>query len=174
VNQRGEDLTGDRGTPRKRTHDRRSGRYVKDFSNNNVGEFPTTIEQTNPEWTSSAPADASGTAEGWGDAPPATSEQPVEDPADPWDTINSNTTQATPTLTESSNPPYQKKPVEITKGLDEYFIDQKKKSDELAALLASKEIAAPSPRTVDKDETGGRYVEVKKTRRRSSQKERGI
>jgi len=162
-NQRGEDLTGER-PPRKRQFDRRSGRPITKYGDNNVGDFPTAEEQGS-EWTSAAPPQQPNEiAEGWGDNTTATTAAPESDLAASWDAIDQSTSQAAPSqpVTTESGVWEKPKPKEPpTKGLDDYLVEQKKKSEELAALLASHNVAT-SPRTIEKDESGGRYVEAQR------------
>jgi len=128
VNQRGQDLTGER-PPRKRPFDRKSGRFVKDFSNNNVGDFPK-VEQETQDWTTNAappPETEVAGPEGWGE----NDEAPTTDPTAE---VDKATTEATP----DTAAPDQEKPKENqlpTKGYDEFLAEREKKKSRISCSL---------------------------------------
>jgi hypothetical protein len=166
-NQRGQNLTGDQ-RPRGREHDRKSGKFVKNFSNNNVSDFPK-VEQEPADWNleSAPPVDNGG--EGTSTWTGGNDTETTDTQAG-WDDVNQATGDATPSATATKEEKGGKPAVEgavakvpepETKSYEDYLKEQVKKRTELQELLANKQISAPTPRqvVVDKTETG-RYVDA--------------
>jgi len=144
---------------RKRQYgDKKSGGFIKEFSNNNVGtNFPKIEQEAPAEWTSTAPTDQLDASTGWGDNAPT---ETTTDTNVDWDTINQETSQNVPKAPQVSQ---NKKPiVPQTKTLDDYLTEQKHKQEKLADLLEKNSVTAPVPRTIEKDESGGRYFDSQK------------
>jgi len=156
-NQRGEDLTGEKKTRKRQPYgDKKSGGFVKEFSNNNVGtNFPKVEQEAPAEWTSTAPDLLDASAEGWGDNAPA---ETTTDANAQWDAINQETNQNVP----KAPPVSQKKPTEPpTKTLDDFRMEQEQNKEKLDALFKKNSVIAPVPRTIEKDESG-RYFDYQK------------
>jgi hypothetical protein len=129
---------------------------VSNYGNKNVGNI--SIEEQNADWTNTAapPEVDKMEGEGWGEDNTATTEQPQAS----FEEVDKATIEAAPAAAPEKEKEKDKEEEAPTKGLEEYLAEQKKKVEELATLLANKEISTPVPRTVEKDESGGRYVEV--------------
>jgi len=139
---------------------------LKNFSNNNVSEFPK-IEQEPAEWLESAPPaeNADGTTS-WTDNAAETANAVSAE----WEDVNqatSETAPSAPSSKEGGKPTGEGTAAKIiepeTKSYEDYLKEQEKKRTELKELLANKQISAPTTRQVviDKSETG-RYVDAQK------------
>jgi hypothetical protein len=161
-NQRGQNLTGEQ-RQRGREHDRKSGKFVKNFSNNNVSDFPK-VEQEPADWNqqleSAPPTD---TGESW----TGTEAETANAVSAEWEDVNQATGETTPsaTATKEGGKPAEATPAKVpepeTKSYEDYLKDQEKKRSELQELLEKKEISGFTTRqiVIDKNETG-RYVDA--------------
>jgi len=116
-----------------------------------------------PNWQA-APTETPETISGWGDndIPTVTSEQPFE--SAPPDADTNDTANQVPEAATAGQETATEKKIPIKyKGFEDYLKEQEDKKSELEKLLAQMSISAPVPRKiVESDETGGRYVDVKR------------